>query len=232
MAIESFPPIEEATEEGIVGVGGDLEIESLILAYSQGIFPWPLDEDYPLTWFSPDPRGVLRFEDLHISKSMKKLIKQSKFKIKINSCFEDVIAMCSRAQNRHLQEGAWINNSIIDAYIDLYNNGFAYSFEIFFDDELVGGVYGVSIGRIISGESMFYTKSNASKIALIGLMHYLNDHGVRILDTQMVSPIVETLGGVNISREEFLKIVRESTQNINDAIFPPPNSAEKYSITL
>lgn len=205
MAILDFPPIEEANEEGLLAIGGDLEINSLLLAYSKGIFPWPISEDYPLAWFSPDPRGVLDFEDLHIPKSLKKEINKRDYIIKFNCAFDDVIKECAEAKNRKDQEGTWITEDIQDAYLRLHNAGYAYSAEIYYDEILSGGIYGVSLGKYVAGESMFYKKSNASKILLVNLVQFLKSKGVKWLDTQMVTPVIESLGGKEIPRKDFIK---------------------------
>jgi leucyl/phenylalanyl-tRNA--protein transferase len=208
MTILSFPPIENADENGLVAIGGDLDVDSLKLAYSQGIFPWPISEELPLAWFSPDPRGILQYKHLHISTSLKKLMKREKFKIKFNSNFEAVILNCARVKNRKDGPSTWITNEIIEGYINLHRAGHAYSVEAFLDidgeEKLVGGMYGVCIGGNFSGESMFYNEPNASKVALVTLMERLNQNGISWLDTQMVTPVVENLGGHEIPRDLFL----------------------------
>lgn len=209
MAIAQFPPIEMADEHGLLALGGDLEVESLLLAYSQGIFPWPISKEYPLAWFSPDPRGILAFEKLHLSKSLRKFLKKNPYEIKFNTNFEAVIMNCSlvpRADN----QGTWITQDLINGYIELFKQGYAYSVETYLDGNLVGGVYGVCINRFYSGESMFHTADNASKVALISLLYQLNQQGIGWIDTQMVTPVVESLGGVEIPRETYLKMLANS----------------------
>lgn len=211
MAIVAFPPVQEADEYGLLALGGDLELESLLLAYSQGIFPWPINEDYPLAWFSPDPRGVLFFDKLHLSQSLKKFLKKNPYEIRFNTNFEAVIMNCAMVK-RHDQASTWITPEIINAYINLFKKGFAYSCETYLDDRLVGGVYGVCINRFYSGESMFHLEDNASKVALVSLMSMLNQAGIGWLDTQMVTPVVHALGGVEIPRETYLKMLRVSLE--------------------
>jgi leucyl/phenylalanyl-tRNA--protein transferase len=209
MAIIEFPPIEQADEHGLLAIGGDLEISSLLLAYTEGIFPWPINEEYPIAWFSPDPRGVLFFEDLYISRSTHKILKKNQFEIRFNTSFEQVIRACAESKNRKDQPGTWITDEIIHAYMDLHRAGYAYCVEAFKDDHLVGGIYGVCIGDFFSGESMFYLEDNASKVALIHLCHFLKEKGILWLDTQMVTPVVKALGGKEIPREQFLGLLSE-----------------------
>lgn len=208
MVIQAFPPIQTANEDGLLALGGDLEIPSLLLAYSKGIFPWPISMEYPLAWFSPNPRGIIKYVDLKIPKSMQKIINKNNFEIRFNQNFQDVIRQCALAKNRKGQTGTWITEDIIHSYMDFHHAGYAYSAETYLEGKLVGGIYGVCIGNFVSGESMFYTKSNASKFALIMLLEYLNTKGVTWLDTQMVTPVVETLGGQEIPREQFIKMLK------------------------
>ncbi len=209
MAITNFPSVDHADEHGLLALGGDLELESLLLAYSRGIFPWPISDEYPLAWFSPDPRGILIFEKLHLSKSLKKFLKKNPYEIRFNTNFEAVILNCakiSRADN----QGTWITQDIINSYINLHKNGFAYSVETYLDDTLVGGVYGVCINRFYSGESMFHKTDNASKVALVALLYQLKQKDIGWLDTQMVTPVVESLGGIEVPRETYLKMLEIS----------------------
>ena len=206
MAILDFPPIEQADEHGLLAIGGDLEPSSLKLAYSKGIFPWPINEQYPLAWFSPDPRGVLDFNDLKPSKSLLKIIRQKRFKVCFNHNFEAVIQEAASLVNRKDEEGTWITNEIIKSYTELFYLGHAYSVECYDEsDSLVGGLYGFVDGHIVSGESMFYRVSNASKVALIAILTYLHKQGHYWLDTQMVTNVVASLGGKSIPRAAFLE---------------------------
>lgn len=209
MAIVDFPPVEESDEHGLLAVGGDLEVDSLLLAYSRGIFPWPISDEYPLAWFSPDPRGILAFDKLHLAKSFRKFLKKNPYEVKFNTNFEAVIMNCARVK-RNDQASTWITQDIINAYIELHKLGFAYSIETYLEDRLVGGVYGVCINRFYSGESMFHLEDNASKVALVSLMYMLKQRDIGWLDTQMVTPVVESLGGVEIPRDIFLKMLKVS----------------------
>ncbi len=212
MAIVEFPPLEDCDEHGLLAVGGDLEVESLLLAYSQGIFPWPISDEYPLAWFSPDPRGILAFDKLHLSKSFRKFLKKNPYEVKFNTNFEAVIMNCA-AVKRNDQSSTWITPEIINAYIELQRLGFAYSIETYLDERLVGGVYGVCINKFYSGESMFHLEDNASKVALVSLLYMLKQRDIGWLDTQMVTSVVESLGGVEIPRETYLKMLKVSMTN-------------------
>lgn len=209
MAIVSFPPTNQADEDGLLAVGGDTEVSSLILAYSQGIFPWPLGENYPLAWFSPDPRGILQYQDLIINRSLSKVMKQNKYVVKFNTNFSTVISECAKSKNRKEQEGTWITKEIVSSYIDLYNAGYAYSVETYFENKLVGGIYGVQIGGFVSGESMFYKMSNASKIALVYLMKDLHKKNIEWIDTQLLNPFLEKMGATEIPREKYLRMLNK-----------------------
>jgi leucyl/phenylalanyl-tRNA--protein transferase len=224
LAIISFPPVGKANSDGLLAVGGDLEIPSLILAYSEGIFPWPISSHYPLAWFCPDPRGLLKYKDLNLSKSLKKLLRQKKYTLKFNTQFELVIQSCSNVENRKGQTGTWITKEIIKAYIDLYYAEHAFSAEIYNrEDQLVGGLYGVHINNFVSGESMFFKESNASKVALVMLMEHLNCHGISFLDTQMLTPVIENLGGKEIPRSEFMSFLNEAKTTLpKEPLFPKP----------
>jgi len=209
MAIVSFPPVEDADEHGLLALGGDLEVDSLLLAYTQGIFPWPISKEYPLAWFSPDPRGILAFGNLHLSKSFRKFLKKNPYEIRFNTNFEAVIMNCAQVK-RNEDQGTWITDDIINAYIDLYKEGYAYSCETYENDVLVGGVYGVCINRFYSGESMFHLKDNAGKVALVSLLYKLQQQDIHWIDTQMITPVVESLGGVAVAREKYLKMLEHS----------------------
>ncbi|MBL7665890.1 MAG: leucyl/phenylalanyl-tRNA--protein transferase [Bacteriovoracaceae bacterium] len=210
MAIIEFPPVDSADENGIVGLGGDLEVQSLILAYTEGIFPWPIGPEIPLAWFSPEQRGVLYTDKFHISASLKKFLNKSPYTIKYNHNFAAVIKECAQVVRKG-QKSTWITEDIIQAYINMFQHKLAYSVEAYDkDNELVGGVYGVCIGEIFSGESMFYKKDNASKACLVALLTQLKQKKIKFLDTQMVTPVVKSLGGTEISRQLFIKTIKKS----------------------
>lgn len=198
-----FPPVESATEDGLVAVGGDLEIDTIEAAYRKGIFPWPISVEFPLAWFSPDPRGVLDFSELHLSRSFEKFLKKNPFTVTFNTAFPEVIKACARMKRKG-QRDTWITPQIIKGYEELFLEGKAYSAEVWHEDMLVGGVYGVVMGEFVSGESMFMKEDNASKLALYSLIEKLQMSGIKWLDTQMVTTVVEQFGGKYIPRKEFL----------------------------
>lgn len=207
-----FPPVDSADEDGLVAVGGDLEVDTLIEAYRQGIFPWPLsvhplNKELPHTWFSPDPRGILFFENLHVPKSFIKFLKKTPFKVTFNQAFSEVIKSCARIPRKN-QPGTWITPAIIEAYENLFQAGLAYSVEVWRGENLVGGLYGVTMGTFISGESMFTLEDNAGKQGLYTLANLLHERGVEWIDTQMVTAVVEQLGGIYVPREEFLQLLK------------------------
>lgn len=217
MVIERFPPIESANEDGLLGLGGDLEVRSLLLAYRQGIFPWPLSPFHPVAWFSPNPRGVLCFKDLHISHSLKKFLKKEIFTVTFNQDFSKVIMNCAFSPHRKNQKGeksneTWITNDLALAYIEMHYAGHAYSVEVWNQkNELVGGLYGVSINKFFSGESMFFIEPNASKVALVTLMHHLHKQGIDWIDTQMATPLLKSMGAKEIPRKEFITWLKTAT---------------------
>jgi leucyl/phenylalanyl-tRNA--protein transferase len=203
-----FPPIEDATEDGLVAVGGDLETDTLVAAYQRGIFPWPVSIELPLAWFSPDPRGVLFLSDLHLPKSFEKFLKKNPFRVTFNQKMREVIFECARIQRKD-QPGTWITPDIIKGYEQLFQENLAYSVEVWRKGKLVGGLYGVIMGEFCSGESMFMKEDNASKVALWSLLMLLQSKGIRFLDTQMVTNVVETFGGKYIPRAEFLELIKK-----------------------
>ena len=204
-----FPPVEAASEDGLVAAGGDLEIDTLREAYRNGIFPWPISVDLPLAWFSPDPRGVLFTDDLHLPKSFLKFLKKCDYKVTFNQAFPEVIRSCAFAYRKN-QPSTWITPDIIKGYENLFLNKEAYSVEVWNqENELIGGIYGVCMGEFVSGESMFSKEINASKIGLYELMKHLKLKGIKFLDTQMVTSVVESFGGVYLDRPDFLELIKK-----------------------
>ena len=203
-----FPDPHLGEEDGLVAIGGDLSIDRLLLAYSNGFFPWFSfrDQEEPL-WFCPLQRFVIFPSEIHVSHSMKQLLKKNPYQITINKDFEGVMRGCATAQNRNELEGAWLGPNIIKAYTELYRQGFAASVEVWEGSQLVGGLYGVTLGRAFFGESMFSLVPNASKLALIFLARMLEAHGGRVIDCQFETPHLRTMGGRFIPYEEYMKII-------------------------
>jgi leucyl/phenylalanyl-tRNA---protein transferase len=202
----AFPDPNTADEEGLVAIGGDLSIERLLLAYHNGIFPW-YSEPF-IGWYSPNPRMVLLPGELKVSSSMRTVLNNGKFRFSINKEFRQVINNCKTASRKD-QPGSWISDDIADAYTKLHEAGYAYSAEAWQGNELVGGLYGVRIGKIFFGESMFSTAANASKFAFIKYVHYLQKQGVELIDCQVYTQHLESLGAREIDRKEFLETVRQ-----------------------
>lgn len=198
-----FPNIENATSEGLLALGGDLRPERLVLAYKSGIFPW-FDDDRFIMWWSPDPRFVLFPKKLKVSKSMKKLFKNNSFKTTVNQAFQEVITECAKI-DRPEQAGTWITQNMIDAYTKLFEMGHAKSIEVWFDDTLVGGLYGVDLNNgIFCGESMFSKVDNASKF---GFIHFVKYSNYKLIDCQVYTKHLESLGAEFISRDDFIKLL-------------------------
>ena len=198
----NFPPVSHADEEGLLAVGGDLSINRLVLAYSSGIFPWFSVENIPF-WFAPDPRAVLFTDELHVSRSMARVLRQAKFRLTLDADFEGVLHHCSSVP-RPGQEGTWITQDFKDAYINLHRMGLAHSVEAWQGDQLVGGIYGVAIKRMFCGESMFSLVPNASKAAFIALVSYIRKYDFHLLDCQIMNPHLESLGARDIPRSRFM----------------------------
>lgn len=200
-----FPNPELAEEDGLLAIGGDLSTERLLQAYANGIFPW-YSEDEPILWFSPHERFVLFPERLNISKSMRKVLNSGVFTVTTNQCFNEVIEACSAAP-REGQDGTWITADMKAAYAELHREGYAHSVEVWQDGALVGGLYGISAGDVFCGESMFSRASNASKTALIWLCQ---TRKYKLIDCQVYTEHLESMGAVMISREEYIGILHKA----------------------
>lgn len=210
-----FPDPDEADESGLLAIGGDLSIDRLKLAYSKGIFPW-YEDGMPILWWSPDPRMVLFPEKMIISHSLKQSLKRNQFAFSIDKAFEKVIVNCSHTPRKG-EEGTWITREMKNAYIRLHEAGYAHSAETWLDGKLVGGLYGVSLGKVFFGESMFHHVTNASKVALYHLVEKLHNWGFQIIDAQIYTNHLESLGGELIQRGQYLRILEEAKQ-IEDII--------------
>ncbi|TDP60356.1 leucyl/phenylalanyl-tRNA--protein transferase [Flavobacterium dankookense] len=203
-----FPPVDEASYEGILAVGGDLSVERLLLAYKNGIFPW-FSDDEPILWWSPSERMVVVPKLYKVSKSTRNLINQNKFKVTFNQNFAEVIRNCQQIE-RIGQEGTWITEDIIASYTILHEMGIAKSVEVWQNDELVGGLYGLDLGHVFCGESMFSKVSNASKIAFVWLVNYLKENNYLLLDCQVHNDHLEKLGAFEISRDTFMRVLKST----------------------
>ncbi len=199
---ESFPPTRQALDEpnGLLAAGGDLSPQRLLAAYEKGIFPW-YDDQQPILWWSPNPRTILKPADIHISKSLKKALRKSTRHYSFNQAFEQVISLC--ADLREYDQGTWITEEMMNAYRQLHDQGHAHSIEVWCDHELVGGLYGVAVGDLFCGESMFHQKTDASKMAFVALCKWLAIRKCRLVDCQILNPHLESLGVKTISRKVF-----------------------------
>lgn len=206
-----FPPPDYADPSGLIAVGGDLSSERLIEAYRAGIFPW-YAEDQPILWWSPDPRSVLELDQFEISRSLAKTLRRGTFKVTFDRVFEEVIEACATVP-REDQNGTWITPEMQEAYIKLHGLGYAHSVESWFEGELVGGLYGVSLGKAFFGESMFHRKTDASKVALAILVHKLQEWGFHFIDSQMSTEHMQRLGAKEISRRIFVKKLRSALRH-------------------
>lgn len=224
--IDLFPAPESALESpnGLLALGGDLNPQRLLNAYRIGIFPW-YEEDQPILWWSPNPRLVLFPDELHVSRSLRKTLKKTELSITFNQAFADVISACAYRRNELNKEaadtdeyiGTWITDEMIQAYTKLHHMGFAHSVEAWHQNELVGGLYGVAIGKVFCGESMFSHEPNASKIAFVCLVGKLKELGYRVIDCQVASDHLLSLGAREISREDFIQYLPNSDESISDS---------------
>lgn len=222
-----FPHPSLAEPDGLLGVGGDLSPERLLLGYANGIFPW-YSEGQPILWFSPDPRFVLRPEALHVPRSLAKVMRQRRYEIRLDTAFDAVIVGC-RDASRPRQGGTWITRDMRAAYNTLHRLGFAHSAEAWLDGELVGGLYGVGLGRLFSGESMFARAPDASKVAFVWLVRQLQRWGCGLIDSQVETAHLARFGGEHLPREDYLALLPELVQAETrrgpwrlDAGFEPP----------
>jgi leucyl/phenylalanyl-tRNA---protein transferase len=195
-----FPDPGRADEEGLVAIGGDLSVSRLLLAYRSGIFPWTAA---PVTWWSPDPRAILELNRLHVPRSLARVIRRGVFEITRDRAFRQVMEGC--AEPAVGRGSTWITSAFLEAYVRLHEEGHAHSLECWEDGRLAGGIYGVAVGGLFAGESMFHRASDASKVALVQLVEHLRRQGFVLCDIQMLTPVTAQLGGVNITRQEYLR---------------------------
>lgn len=212
--ITQFPDPSFANPDGLLAVGGNLSPTTIIAAYQQGVFPWFTRYQY-IHWFSPDPRMVLFPNDLKISKSMRPYFNQQKFRVTFDTDFAAVIAACA-TQKRPEQQGTWLNKTFQKAYLQLHHEGYAHSVEVWQDTTLVGGLYGVALGKCFFGESMFAHVSNASKFGFISLVQYLGQKKYWFIDCQVTTDHLESMGAVNIDRELYLRLLYKNQQEISE----------------
>ncbi len=204
-----FPPVEQASPEGLLAVGGDLRPERLLKAYRQGIFPW-YNEDQPILWWSPDPRAVLFPSKLHVPRSLRRIIRRGLFAVTLDTCFGAVMEGCAGRRPQYPEGGTWITPAMIQAYTRLHELGYAHSAEAWQEGRLVGGIYGVAIGGAFFAESMFTSVEDASKVALVTLVRQLDAWGFRLIDCQQSSPHVIRFGAEDIPRREFIALLSEA----------------------
>lgn len=204
-----FPDPREAEPDGLIAIGGDLKVGRLVEAYASGIFPWPSGDDLPLLWYSLDPRMLMRCADFRMKKSLRRVWRSGRFEVRVDTCFAEVIHRCATVRRRYMDEqgieGGWITDAMQQAYIEMHRRGLAHSFETYSSGELVGGLYGVSLGRFFSGESMFHEVTDASKIAFCKLVEYCTLHGIDTIDAQQPTEHLASLGAHPVPREEFLQ---------------------------
>ncbi len=198
-----FPPVEQASPDGLLAVGGDLRPERLLEAYRHGIFPW-YSEDKPILWWSPDPRTVLFPDKLHISRSLKRGLRPGIFSATLDRCFRDVMQHCAEPRPQYPDGGTWITAEMLKAYTRLHELGYAHSVETWQEGQLVGGLYGVALGSAFFAESMFTRTSDASKVALVSLVRQLQTWDFRLIDCQQSTPHITALGAEAIPRRDFL----------------------------
>ncbi|HXV67938.1 MAG TPA: leucyl/phenylalanyl-tRNA--protein transferase [Nitrospira sp.] len=206
-----FPPVEQASPDGLLAVGGDLRPERLIKAYRQGIFPW-YNDNQPILWWSPDPRAVLFPEKLHVSRSLKRSLRPGLFTVTLDTCFRTVMERCAGPRLQYPDGGTWITPHMVEAYSRLHELGYAHSAETWMGGNLVGGVYGVAIGRAFFAESMFTRIDDASKVALVRLVRQLQAWQFRLIDCQQSSPHVLRFGAEEIPRQDFLALLSEAVK--------------------
>lgn len=212
---DDFPPVSSALRDpdGLLAIGGDLGAERLLDAYRQGIFPW-YSKGQPILWWSPNPRCVFEMDSLKISRSLRKTLRKKQYKITFNSAFKEVILACSKARKNN--QDTWLTEEMLEAYIRLHNMGHAVSVECWDNEQLVGGLYGISIGKVFFGESMFSWQPDASKIALVHLTEYLKSKEFRLIDCQVYSKHLQSLGATPMPRELFVNILRHyCTQQVS-----------------
>lgn len=202
-----FPPVELASRDGLLAVGGDLSVERLLAAYRNGIFPW-YNEGQPILWWSPDPRAVLRPDHVKVSRSLRKTLRSGKFRITFDTAFADVVRACAAPRRKQPNGGTWITPDMLNAYVELHRRGYAHSVETWEANELVGGLYGVALGGAFFGESMFSHVTDASKVALVCTARHLASWRYRLIDCQLPTEHLTSLGAVSVPRREYMVLLK------------------------
>lgn len=203
MSSKYFPPPEHATPDGLLAIGGELAPDWLLDAYRNGIFPWPVSDEERMLWWTPDPRGILPLDGLYRSRRLKRTLRSGKFRVTCDQDFAGVIAGCAIGPGR--EEGTWLTDEMIAAYTELHQLGHAHSIEVWHEDQLAGGTYGLAIGGLFAAESMFFRVRDASKVAIAHLVGHLNTRGFQLLDVQQSTPHTERMGVIEIPRDEYLE---------------------------
>jgi leucyl/phenylalanyl-tRNA--protein transferase len=221
--LNPFPPTSQALDEpnGLLAVGGDLEANTLLCAYAQGIFPW-FETDQEILWWSPDPRLTLKSDEIHVSRSLRKAIRQCGWRLQYDTAFADVMSHCAQADRNQPESGTWITPDMRAAYCTLHGLGVAHSVEVYDDDTLIGGLYGILLGNMFFGESMFSLKSNASKMAFVGLSKLCRDHGIGVIDCQVHNEHLVSLGAQSMARKDFENHLRGAIKNPMTDVFANP----------
>ena len=205
-----FPPADRANKDGLLAFGGDLSPQRLVVAYANGIFPW-YNENEPLLWWSLDPRLIIRPGEMRVSKSLRRTLKKGIFETRIDNNFREVMLHCAETPRKD-QDGTWIQDEMVDAYCELHELGIAHSFETYQNGELVGGLYGIAIGKVFFGESMFHTVTDASKVAFYHLHQFLQEHDFKLIDCQQETEHLMSLGAYTIPRKDFIDELKVLTQ--------------------
>lgn len=206
-----FPPAELARDDGLLAIGGDLEPDRLLTAYSRGIFPW-YEDGFPILWWSPDPRAIVELDQLHVSRRLARTIRSGRFRVTFDAAFEQVMHGCATERD----DDTWITGDMIAAYTRLHGMGHAHSVETWRGDRLVGGIYGVHIGGFFAGESMFFREPDASKVALAALVDRLRHRRFQLFDIQMINDHTKSLGATEITRAEYLRRLREAVRTATE----------------
>lgn len=210
MVVTRFPPLDQADESGLLAIGGDLDPQTVLTAYMSGIFPWPIDED-TLAWFAPPERAVIFLSEFHVSRKLQRVLKRNTFSLKRDTNFRGVMERCAELKNRGEQGGTWITPDIIEAYVELFRLGFCHSFEAYRGDELVGGLYGIQIGKFFAAESSFFRVPDASKAAMCLLAEYLRGEAIEWFDCQVLTPFSESFGAREIARDGYMRLLANAS---------------------